>query len=49
VGTWRRRAVLLAAHGAQALASSRRREALAAVRDGWSDFRKGHLGPRMSP
>jgi GT2 family glycosyltransferase len=49
VATWRRRAVLLAAHTAQALRSSRRREALVAVRDGWSDFRAGRLGPRMSP
>ena len=48
-GTWRRRVVLLSAHAAQALMSHRRREALAAVRDGWRDFRKGRFGPRMSP
>jgi GT2 family glycosyltransferase len=48
LGTWRRRAVLLLAHAVQALQSSRRREALAAVRDGWRDFRSGHLGPRRT-
>ena len=46
LGTWRRRAVVVAAHSAQALRSPRRRESLLAVRDGWRDFRRGHLhGP----
>jgi len=46
--TWRRRAVVVAAHAAQALRSPRRREALRAVRDGWRDFRRGRLGRRGS-
>lgn len=45
-GTWRRRVVMLAAHGAQALLSHRRRDGLRAVRDGWRDARRGRLGPR---
>lgn len=45
-GTWRRRAVLLAAHAAQALGSGRRREGLAAVLAGWRDFRAGRFGRR---
>jgi GT2 family glycosyltransferase len=46
VGTWRRRLVMLAAHGTQALLSRRRRDGLRAVRDGWRDARAGRLGPR---
>ena len=46
-GTWRRRALILAAHAAQTLPTQRRREALAAVRDGWRDFRQGRLGPKL--
>jgi GT2 family glycosyltransferase len=46
VGTWRRRLTVLAAHVAQAALSSRRREGLRAVREGWRDFRRGRLGPR---
>jgi GT2 family glycosyltransferase len=45
-GTWRRRVVLISAHAVQALRSHPRRAALAAVRDAWRDFRRGHLGPR---
>jgi GT2 family glycosyltransferase len=43
---WRRRIVLLCAHLAQAVLSSRRRAGLRAVRDGWLDARAGRLGPR---
>ena len=46
VATWRRRAVVVAAHAAQALRSPKRGEALRAVRDGWRDFRRGRLGKR---
>jgi GT2 family glycosyltransferase len=46
VRTWRRRAVLVAVHLLQALRSNRRREAFAAVLDGWLDWRRGRLGPR---
>lgn len=46
LGTMRRRAESLAAHGVQALSSARRREGLGAVRDGWRDFRAGRLGQR---
>ncbi len=46
LGTARRRAEAVAAHGVQALLSSRRREGLAAVRAGWRDFRAGRLGSR---
>jgi GT2 family glycosyltransferase len=48
LGTWRRRAVLLAAHVAQALLSSQRGPGLRAVRDGWRDFRRRRFGPRPS-
>jgi GT2 family glycosyltransferase len=48
LGTWRRRAVLIAAHAAQALRSSGRRQALAAVHAGWRDFRAAHLGPKLA-
>jgi GT2 family glycosyltransferase len=46
LGTWRRRAVVVAAHAAQALTSPERAESLRAVRDGWRDFRRGRLGKR---
>ena len=46
LGTVRRRAESVAAHCAQALAAGRRREGLAAVWDGWRDFRAGRLGQR---
>jgi GT2 family glycosyltransferase len=46
VGTWRRRAVQVGAHLAQALRSSRRREGAAAVWQAWRDFHAGRLGPR---
>ena len=46
LGTWRRRLVLLGVHVLQAFRSSRRREALRAVREGWRDWRRGRLGPR---
>ncbi len=46
VGTWRRRAVLLAAHGVQAFGSGRRGEGFGAVRAGWRDFRAGRFGRR---
>ena len=49
LGTWRRRATLVAAHGAQALLSPRRREGLAAVVEAWRDFRRGRLGARGTP
>ena len=45
-GRWRRRLVALGAHLAQALAGGRRREGVAAVLEGWRDFRRGRLGPR---
>lgn len=44
--TWRRRAVVLLAHAAQALRLPARREALAAIVAGWRDFRRGRLGRR---
>ena len=44
----RRRAVMLAAHLAQALASSRRREGLAAVIEGYRDQRAHRLGQRRA-
>jgi hypothetical protein len=47
IGTWRRRAVIVAAHTVQALRSGNRRAGLTAVRDGWHDFRRGRLGPKM--
>ena len=46
VRTWRRRAVVLLAHAAQALRLPARREALGAIAAGWRDFRRGRLGPR---
>ncbi len=46
VGTWRRRGVLLAAHGVQAFGSGHRREGFGAVFAGWRDFRAGRLGRR---
>ena len=46
LGTARRRAEAVLAHAAQAvLFSSRRLEALRAVRAGWRDFRRRRLGP----
>jgi GT2 family glycosyltransferase len=42
----RRRALIVAAHLAQALRSSRRREGLAAVLEGYRDQRAGRLGQR---
>jgi GT2 family glycosyltransferase len=45
-GTWRRRAVLVAAHAALAARRSWRWEGLRAVRDAWRDFRAGRLGER---
>lgn len=47
-GTWRRRAVVLLAHTAQALLGAGRRARLRGVREGWRDFRAGRLGPRSS-
>jgi hypothetical protein len=47
LGTRRRRAAVLAAHGAQALLA-RRPSRLRAVRDGWRDFRQGRFGPRLA-
>jgi GT2 family glycosyltransferase len=44
-GTRRRRLVLVGAHLAQALLSSRKREGVAAVLRGWRDARAGRLGP----
>ena len=49
LGTWRRRATLVAAHAAQALLSPRRREGLVAVAEAWRDFRRGRLGARGTP
>jgi GT2 family glycosyltransferase len=46
LGTRRRRLVLVAAHLAQALRSSRKREGTTAVLRGWRDGRAGRLGPR---
>ena len=45
LGTWRRRAVIVLAHGAQALVA-RRPARVRAVLEGWRDFRAGRLGPR---
>jgi GT2 family glycosyltransferase len=47
-GTWRRRGILLAAHLVQAGLSSRKREGLAAVWQGWSDLRAGRFGQRRT-
>jgi GT2 family glycosyltransferase len=49
IGTWRRRAVLLSTHLLQALLSDRRREGVAAVWQGWRDFRSGTFGKRPQP
>jgi GT2 family glycosyltransferase len=46
LGTWRRRALVVAANLAQALTSPKRGESVRAVRDGWRDFRRGRLGKR---
>ncbi len=46
LGTWRRRLVLLAAHLVQALLSSRRREGVLAVVQGWRDLRARRFGQR---
>ena len=48
LGTAMRRAEAVAAHSIQALLSGDRRAGLAAVRDGWRDFRGGKLGPRVT-
>ena len=45
LATWRRRAVVLLAHSAQALLAGRPRR-IGAVLEGWRDFRRGRLGPR---
>jgi GT2 family glycosyltransferase len=47
-GTWRRRSTLLAAHLVQAGLSSRKREGLAAVWQGWGDVRAGRFGQRST-
>jgi len=49
LGTWRRRAVLLGAHLAQAARAPQRKDCLAATWQGWRDFRASRLGPRMAP
>jgi GT2 family glycosyltransferase len=49
IGTWRRRLVLLSTHLLQALLSDRRCEGLAAVWQGWRDFRSGTFGKRPQP
>jgi len=46
LGTWRRRLILLAAHLAQALRSSRKAEGVRAVVQGWRDFRRRRFGKR---
>lgn len=48
VGTWRRRGVLLAAHLVQAALSSRKREGVAAVLQGFGDVRAGRFGQRRT-
>jgi GT2 family glycosyltransferase len=48
VGTWRRRAVLVATHALLAARRSWRREGLRAVRDAWRDFRAGRFGERAA-
>ncbi len=48
-GTALRRAAILCAFSAHALARANRREALAAVRDGFADARRGRLGLRSEP
>jgi GT2 family glycosyltransferase len=46
LGTWRRRLILLAAHLVQALLSSRKREGVVAVLQGWRDLRARRFGQR---
>jgi GT2 family glycosyltransferase len=48
VATWLRRIEAVAAHLAQALLSTRRREGARAVHDGWRDFRRQRLGARRA-
>jgi GT2 family glycosyltransferase len=48
LGTWRRRGVLLAAHLVQAGLSSRKREGIAAVWQGFGDVRAGRFGQRRT-
>ena len=48
VGTWRRRATLVATHALMALLKPWRREGLVAVRDAWRDFRRGRYGRRAA-
>lgn len=45
IGTWRRRAVILLAHAAQAILA-RRPARISAVVSGWRDFRRGRFGAR---
>jgi GT2 family glycosyltransferase len=47
-GTWRRRLTVVGAHLVQAARAPRRRESLAAVWQGWRDFRAGRLGQRRT-
>jgi GT2 family glycosyltransferase len=49
LGTWRRRSILLAVHLVQALLSSRKREGVAAVMQGWGDFRRHRFWKRPVP
>jgi GT2 family glycosyltransferase len=46
LGTWRRRGILLGVHLTQALLSPRKREGVAAVLQGWSDFRRQRFWKR---
>jgi GT2 family glycosyltransferase len=46
IGTWRRRLVLLGVHLAQALLSSRKREGVTAVLQGWRDFHRRRFSKR---
>jgi GT2 family glycosyltransferase len=48
LATWRRRATIVSAHVAQALRSGSRREGVAAVLEGWRDFRGGALRQRRA-
>lgn len=48
LGTWRRRGTIVGAHTAQALRSGSRRAGIAAVVEGWRDFRAGVLGQRRA-
>jgi GT2 family glycosyltransferase len=47
-GTWRRRLLMLVAHLAQAVLSTRRRSGVGAVWQGYRDGVSGKLGPRMA-